>query len=98
MVRTHVLRTEVRRGGHVLPHGSIRPIAIAPTRPAAPPGAAPPYEARIRVAARVTTADEAELIVHEVDALGLNRPAGGSFAATGVREVLDVASTFVPRA
>jgi hypothetical protein len=52
----------------------------------------------MRVAARVTTADEAELIVHEVDALGLNGPAGGSIAAMGVREVLGVVSTFVPRA
>jgi len=35
VVRTHVLRTEASRGGHVLSHGSIRPVAIAPTRPAA---------------------------------------------------------------
>jgi hypothetical protein len=58
---------------------------------------APPYEARVRVAARVRTAEEAEMVVHEVDSLGLNGPSGGSIAAHGVREVLGVVSTFVPR-
>jgi hypothetical protein len=58
---------------------------------------APPYEARIRRAARVKTADEAEMVVHEVDSLGLNGPSAGSIAAMGVREVLGVVSTFVPR-
>jgi hypothetical protein len=56
-----------------------------------------PYEARVRVAARVRTAEEAEMVVHEVDSLGLNGPSGGSIAAMGVREVLGVVSTFVPR-
>jgi hypothetical protein len=32
-----------------------------------------------------------------VDSLGLNGPSGGSIAAIGVREVLGVVSTFVPR-
>jgi hypothetical protein len=35
--------------------------------------------------------------VHEVDSLGLNGPSGGSIAAQGIREVLGVVSTFVPR-
>jgi hypothetical protein len=59
--------------------------------------AAPPYEARVRVAARVRTQEEAEMVVHEVDSLGLNGPSGGSIAAQGVREVLGVVSIFVPR-
>jgi hypothetical protein len=59
--------------------------------------AAPPYEARVRVAARVRTQEEAEMVVHEVDSLGLNGPSGGSIATQGVREVLGVVSTFVPR-
>jgi hypothetical protein len=37
------------------------------------------------------------MVVHEVDSLGLNGPSGGSIAAMGVREVLGVVSTFVPR-
>jgi len=37
------------------------------------------------------------MMVHEVDSLGLNGPSGGSIAAQGVREVLGVVSTFVPR-
>jgi hypothetical protein len=59
-------------------------------------GHAPP-EARVRVAARVRTQDEAEMVAHEVDSLGLNGPSGGSIAAMGVREILGVVSTFVPR-
>jgi len=58
---------------------------------------AEPYEARVRVAARVRTQEEAEMVVHEVDSLGLNGPSGGSIAAQGIREVLGVVSTFVPR-
>jgi hypothetical protein len=39
--------------------------------------------------------EEAELVVQEVDSLGLNDPSGGSIATLGVREVLGVVSTFV---
>ena len=60
-------------------------------------GTPEPYEARIRVAARVRTQEEAEMVVHEVDSLGLNGPSGGSIAAMGIREILGVVSTFVPR-
>ena len=60
-------------------------------------GTPEPYEARIRVAARVRTQEEAEMVVHKVDSLGLNGPSGGSIAAQGIREVLGVVSTFVPR-
>ena len=35
--------------------------------------------------------------IAEVDSLGLNGPSGGSIALMGVREVLGVVSTFVPR-
>lgn len=71
----------------------------APTldRAAESAAAAQPYEARVRVAARVRTPEEAEMVVHEVDSLGLNGPSGGSIAAMGIREVLGVVSTFVPR-
>jgi hypothetical protein len=58
---------------------------------------AEPYEARVRVAARVRTQEEKEMMVHEVDSLGLNGPSGGSIASQGVREVLGVVATFVPR-
>ena len=47
--------------------------------------------------ARVRTQEEAEMVVHEVDSLGLNGPSGGSIAAVGIRELLGVVSTFVPR-
>jgi hypothetical protein len=55
------------------------------------------FAALVRVAARVRTQEEAEMVVHEVDSLGLNGPSGGSIAAQGVREVLGVVSTFVSR-
>ncbi|MGE3913268.1 MAG: acyclic terpene utilization AtuA family protein [Chloroflexota bacterium] len=69
----------------------------APVLAARSAGLTPPYEARIRVAARVRTAEEAEMVAHEVDSLGLNGPSGGSIAAIGIREVLGVVSTFVSR-
>ncbi|MBA3331680.1 MAG: DUF1446 domain-containing protein [Actinobacteria bacterium] len=63
----------------------------------ATPKAPPPYEVRLRVAARTDTAEEAEIVAHEVDALGLSGPSAGSIAAVSVREVLGVVSTYVPR-
>jgi hypothetical protein len=68
-----------------------------PVNARASSGAPEPYEARVRVAARCHTQEEAEMVVHEVDSLGLNGPSGGSIAAQGIREVLGVVSTFVPR-
>jgi hypothetical protein len=56
-----------------------------------------PYEVRIRVAGRATTATEAMRIANEVEALYTNGPAGGAGATTSVRDVLAVVSTFVPR-
>jgi hypothetical protein len=37
------------------------------------------------------------MVVHEVDSLGLNGPSGGSIIAMGIRGVLGVDSTFIPR-
>ena len=68
-----------------------------PVNARAAAGTPEPYEARVRVTARDRTQEEAEMVVHEVDALGLNGPSGGSIAAMGIREVLGVVSTFVPR-
>jgi hypothetical protein len=56
-----------------------------------------PYEARVRVAARTKTREEAVLVAHEVDSLGLSGPSAGSIAAMNVREILGVVSAFVPR-
>ena len=63
----------------------------------ATPSAPPPYEVRLRVAVRTDSREEAELVAHEVDSLGLSGPSAGSIAAMSVREVLGVVSTFVPR-
>jgi Acyclic terpene utilisation family protein AtuA len=63
----------------------------------ATPKAPPPSEVRLRVAVRTDTAEAAEIVAHEVDALGLSGPSAGSIAALSVREVLGVVSTYVPR-
>jgi hypothetical protein len=56
-----------------------------------------PYEVRLRVAARTRTRAEADGIGREVEALYTNGPYGGGGASASTREVLAIASTFVPR-
>ncbi len=58
---------------------------------------AEPYEVRARVAARTANRAEAERVAGEVEALYTNGPAGGGGATRTVREVLAVASAFLPR-
>jgi acyclic terpene utilization AtuA family protein len=60
------------------------------------PGPAP-YEVRLRVAARAVTLTGARRIGHEVESLYTNGPAGCGGATKSAREVLSVASTFIPR-
>jgi len=57
-----------------------------------------PAEVRLRVAARTRTMAEAVRIGNEVETLYTNGPAGGGGATRSAREVLAIASTFVPRA
>jgi hypothetical protein len=56
-----------------------------------------PYEVRARVAVRTATRDDALRVGREVEALYTNGPAGGGGAATSVREVVAMASTYLPR-
>jgi hypothetical protein len=56
-----------------------------------------PYEVRARVAMRVATRPEAELVAHEVEALYLNGPASGGGVTKSVREVIAAASVLIPR-
>jgi len=60
--------------------------------------AAEPYEVRVRVAARAPSREAAERIGEEVESLYTNGPAGGGGATRSVREVVAIASTFIPRA
>jgi hypothetical protein len=60
-------------------------------------GGPEPYEVRARAAVRTDTREEAERIGREVEALYTNGPAGGGGVVTRVREVVAVASTYVPR-
>ena len=55
------------------------------------------YEVRARVAARVKTKKEAELLANEVEAMYLNGPAGGGGAVKSVREVVAALSVLIPR-
>ena len=59
---------------------------------------AEPYEVRVRVAARAPSREAAERIGQEVESLYTNGPAGGGGASRSVREVVAIASTFIPRA
>jgi hypothetical protein len=56
-----------------------------------------PYEVRLRVAARTNSLAAAQAVANEVESLYTNGPAGGGGATKSTREVLSLASTFVPR-
>ena len=56
-----------------------------------------PYEVRARVVARTESMAEAVRVGNEVETLYTNGPAGGGGATKGAREVVAVASAFVPR-
>jgi hypothetical protein len=56
-----------------------------------------PYEVRVRVVARASRTADAERVGDEVEALYTNGPAGGGGAFKSVRDVLAIASAYVPR-
>ncbi|PRY38304.1 uncharacterized protein DUF1446 [Spirosoma oryzae] len=56
-----------------------------------------PYEIRLRVAGRATTAQQAALVGEEVEALYTNGPAGGGGARKYVHEVVGIVSTLLDR-
>ena len=56
-----------------------------------------PYEVRLRVAAKGSTAEEAALVGEEVEALYTNGPAGGGGARKYVNEVIGIVSTLIDR-
>ncbi|CCH00871.1 protein of unknown function DUF1446 [Fibrella aestuarina BUZ 2] len=61
-------------------------------------GQAPePYEIRLRVAGKASTAAEAALVGEEVEALYTNGPAGGGGARKYVHEVVGIVSMLLPR-
>jgi len=56
-----------------------------------------PYEIRLRVAGRATSARQAALVGEEVEALYTNGPAAGGGARKYVHEVVGIVSTLLPR-
>jgi len=56
-----------------------------------------PWEVRLRVAARCADKAEAVRVGNEVETLYTNGPYGGGGATKGLRQVVAVASLFVPR-
>lgn len=56
-----------------------------------------PYEVRLRAAARAGSLANASWIPREVEALYTNGPAGGGGASGSTREVIAIASAFIPR-
>jgi hypothetical protein len=57
----------------------------------------PPYEIRLRVAARATTPERAMLVGEEVEALYTNGPAGGGGTRKYVHEQVGIVSTLIAR-
>ena len=55
-----------------------------------------PNEVRLRVAARVKTKAEAELIGNEVEALYTNGPSGGGGAVKTIKDIVSIASILIP--
>jgi hypothetical protein len=58
---------------------------------------APPYEVRLRVAAKASTPEIAALVGEEVEALYTNGPAGGGGVRKYVTEVIGIVSTLIDR-
>lgn len=54
-------------------------------------------EVRLRVAARTDSREEAQKVAREVEALYTNGPAAGGGATNSVKEIVAIASIFVPR-
>ncbi|MCI4666272.1 MAG: DUF1446 domain-containing protein [Neomegalonema sp.] len=54
-----------------------------------------PHEARLRVAARARSWDDAERVGREVEALYLNGPAGGGGVTRSTREIVAIGSTLI---
>lgn len=53
-------------------------------------------EVRLRVAARVKTIAEAALVGNEVEALYTNGPSGGGGATKNIKDIVSIASVFIP--
>jgi hypothetical protein len=58
---------------------------------------ADPVEVRLRVAGRTAIAADAQIIGNEVEALYLNGPAAGGGARKYVKDILSIASIFIPQ-
>ncbi|MGA0559893.1 acyclic terpene utilization AtuA family protein [Larkinella sp. VNQ87] len=56
-----------------------------------------PYEIRLRIAGRATTAQQAARVGEEVEALYTNGPAGGGGARKFIHDVVGIVSTLLPR-
>ncbi len=56
-----------------------------------------PYEVRLRVAGRLFAEGDARRLMHEVESLYVNGPAGGAGVATGLRESIAMDAAFIPR-
>ncbi|MCR2045382.1 acyclic terpene utilization AtuA family protein [Anaerosalibacter massiliensis] len=54
-------------------------------------------EVRLRISARTNDKDIANKVVNEVEALYTNGPAGGGGAEKSIKEIVSVASIFIPR-
>ena len=56
-----------------------------------------PYEVRLRAAGRFFDENDARRLMHEVESLYVNGPAGGGGVVTSMRENIAMDATFLPR-
>jgi hypothetical protein len=56
-----------------------------------------PYEVRLRAAGRFFVEGDARRLMHEVESLYVNGPAGGAGVTTGLRESIAMDAAFMPR-
>ncbi len=56
-----------------------------------------PYEVRLRAAGRFFAEGDARRLMHEVESLYVNGPAGGAGVATGLRESIAMDAALIPR-
>jgi len=86
-----------RRLGDRFPELRVELIGVSSLHGRAFDTEARPYEARLRVAARTRTQDEAALVGDEVEALYTNGPAGGGGTRKAVTEQVGIVSTLIDR-
>jgi hypothetical protein len=92
-----IVRDRLKQTGIAIDELKIDLIGINSLHGCGRVAAVEPYEVRLRVAARVATQAEAEVVTRELESLYTNGPAGGGGVAQSLREVIALQSVLIPR-